>query len=64
MVPNFTCPRMMDTASNDVVHVDLKRANDVLEILQSSNLEDGNTVDGDISGHTSVFIFHRVCFVT
>ena len=55
---------MTDTASNDVIHLVPKLLNDVPEILQSRNLEGRNTVDGDISGHTSVFTFPRVCFVT
>ena len=37
-----------------------KRVNDVPDILQSKTLD----VDADMSGHITVFIFPRVCFVT
>ena len=39
-----------------------KRVNDVPEFLQICNLQGGSTVEGDISGHTSVLLFFpRVC---
>ena len=61
---NFTCSRMTDTASKDVVHVLRNMWKMFLGFHRAATYESRNTDDGDISGHTSVFIFPRVCFVT
>ena len=54
---------MTDTASKDVVHVLRNMWKMFLGFHRAATYESRNTVDGDISGHTSVFTFFGVCFV-